>query len=541
MLPMDETSPPTSDEERTVRSASNSPQSCHPSSSVTASASDATAFPEGMSALRRNLHPESSKQVLQTWLEENLDHPYPLEEKKLEFMSQTGLTMKQINYWFINARRRKVKSMRQQQYYRHAAANRAAGAFHTLEASTHPYHNMHRDRADHTLDSHYSTPQSASAYTATPFSGQSPTTLPSPTGHALHHLTTTASTTPMVASSLTTQPHFHAQQPHPHHGQTQQNLHQQQHPQLVQRPGAIEHSLQHSLNPLPARHHQATVWGQSNTATVTSQARATVGEWSTQAQQITSVPRNPPRTLQVAQATTSARHHGMESPQGNFRSPFTLTSSGGIPAATFPTAQQQQQQHQQHQYSEHWRDRSAESAVSQLHQPDHGHTGFLDRVDKFPSSIGQQQRLSSRQPPGPGDHTATRMRQVVSDSQNSGTWSESSAASAVSQLHQPDQARDSLHSDAAGSVQAIVTLSHPNIGDQGYEQSGSMKVNRSGSTLPETKTLERIPEEAVELKSYSTQSDIPEGLDSRQIQQQQQQMQQNHHDHCPRHHQQQHG
>ncbi|XP_065174458.1 homeobox protein Meis2-like [Sycon ciliatum] len=346
MLPMDETSPPTSDEERAVRSASNSPQSCHPSSSVTASASDATAFPEGMSALRRNLHPESSKQVLQTWLEENIDHPYPLEEKKLEFMSQTGLTMKQINYWFINARRRKVKSMRQQQYYRHAAANRAAGAFHTLEASTHPYHNMHRDRADHTLDSHYSTPQSASAYTATPFSGQSPTTLPSPTGHALHHLTTTASTTPMVASSLTTQPHFHAQQPHPHHGQTQQNLHQQQHPQLVQCPGAIEHSLQHSLNPLPARHHQATVWGQSNTATVTSQARATVGEWSTQAQQITSVPRNPPRTLQVAQATTSARHHGMESPQGNFRSPFTLTSSGGIPAATFPTAQQQQHQHQ---------------------------------------------------------------------------------------------------------------------------------------------------------------------------------------------------
>ena len=38
-------------------------------------------------------------------------HPYPSEEQKKELAEQTGLTLSQVNNWFINARRRIVQPM----------------------------------------------------------------------------------------------------------------------------------------------------------------------------------------------------------------------------------------------------------------------------------------------------------------------------------------------------------------------------------------------------------------------------------------------
>ncbi|CAI4223576.1 unnamed protein product [Auanema sp. JU1783] len=45
------------------------------------------------------------------WLFQNLTHPYPSEEQKKQLASETGLTILQVNNWFINARRRIVQPM----------------------------------------------------------------------------------------------------------------------------------------------------------------------------------------------------------------------------------------------------------------------------------------------------------------------------------------------------------------------------------------------------------------------------------------------
>ncbi|CAI2353549.1 unnamed protein product [Caenorhabditis sp. 36 PRJEB53466] len=45
------------------------------------------------------------------WLFQNLTHPYPSEEQKRSLAQETGLTILQVNNWFINARRRIVQPM----------------------------------------------------------------------------------------------------------------------------------------------------------------------------------------------------------------------------------------------------------------------------------------------------------------------------------------------------------------------------------------------------------------------------------------------
>ena len=41
---------------------------------------------------------------LKEWLNVHWIHPYPTSGEKKELMQQTGLSLKQINQWFINAR-----------------------------------------------------------------------------------------------------------------------------------------------------------------------------------------------------------------------------------------------------------------------------------------------------------------------------------------------------------------------------------------------------------------------------------------------------
>ena len=48
--------------------------------------------------------PDHSTQAMRRWLDDHFAHPYPSPEEKLELKLETGLSIKQINQWFINAR-----------------------------------------------------------------------------------------------------------------------------------------------------------------------------------------------------------------------------------------------------------------------------------------------------------------------------------------------------------------------------------------------------------------------------------------------------
>ncbi|CBY09889.1 unnamed protein product [Oikopleura dioica] len=60
--------------------------------------------------LKRGLLPRQATDTLRGWLFQlrspHLVHPYPSEDEKRNLAQQTGLTLLQVNNWFINARRR---------------------------------------------------------------------------------------------------------------------------------------------------------------------------------------------------------------------------------------------------------------------------------------------------------------------------------------------------------------------------------------------------------------------------------------------------
>jgi hypothetical protein len=57
---------------------------------------------------KRNLPPHATA-ALRKWLFEHTENPYPTEDEKQILMQQTNLNLKQVNNWFINARRRILK------------------------------------------------------------------------------------------------------------------------------------------------------------------------------------------------------------------------------------------------------------------------------------------------------------------------------------------------------------------------------------------------------------------------------------------------
>lgn len=59
---------------------------------------------------RTNLS-KTAKEVLQQWFEDHLHHPYPTEDEKDMLGMQGGITIEQVNNWFINTRGRKWKPM----------------------------------------------------------------------------------------------------------------------------------------------------------------------------------------------------------------------------------------------------------------------------------------------------------------------------------------------------------------------------------------------------------------------------------------------
>ncbi|KAM7541401.1 hypothetical protein Aperf_G00000041194 [Anoplocephala perfoliata] len=60
---------------------------------------------------KRGIFPKAATNIMRTWLFQHLSHPYPSEEQKKQLSSETGLTILQVNNWFINARRRIVQPM----------------------------------------------------------------------------------------------------------------------------------------------------------------------------------------------------------------------------------------------------------------------------------------------------------------------------------------------------------------------------------------------------------------------------------------------
>jgi hypothetical protein len=79
----------------------------------------------GGKAPRKNFAKEQTA-VLKTWLFANEAKPYPTLDQKGRFIEVTGLTMSQINHWFINARQRLVKKTKKAAKYKLYANSLAA-------------------------------------------------------------------------------------------------------------------------------------------------------------------------------------------------------------------------------------------------------------------------------------------------------------------------------------------------------------------------------------------------------------------------------
>lgn len=62
------------------------------------------------STVPKNKFPDQIHVPLRAWLKNNAHDPYPTMPEKHELVEQTGLSMRQVNDWFINNRRRMLKA-----------------------------------------------------------------------------------------------------------------------------------------------------------------------------------------------------------------------------------------------------------------------------------------------------------------------------------------------------------------------------------------------------------------------------------------------
>lgn len=60
---------------------------------------------------KRGVLPKQATNVMRSWLFQHIVHPYPTEDEKRQIAEQTHLSMLQVNNWFINARRRILQPM----------------------------------------------------------------------------------------------------------------------------------------------------------------------------------------------------------------------------------------------------------------------------------------------------------------------------------------------------------------------------------------------------------------------------------------------
>jgi len=112
---------------------------------------------------KRGIFPKVATNILRAWLFQHLTHPYPSEDQKKQLAQDTGLTILQVNNWFINARRRIVQPMIDQ-------SNRAVGfpgpaAAYSPEAASMGYvMDTHQQMALHRTGDPYQDYAAAAAY-----------------------------------------------------------------------------------------------------------------------------------------------------------------------------------------------------------------------------------------------------------------------------------------------------------------------------------------------------------------------------------------
>lgn len=63
---------------------------------------------EDKSQSKRKVHDQKSVDILTAWLTHHSHHPYPSPDEKIQLSCDTGLSEKQVDTWFANARRRKI-------------------------------------------------------------------------------------------------------------------------------------------------------------------------------------------------------------------------------------------------------------------------------------------------------------------------------------------------------------------------------------------------------------------------------------------------
>nr|XP_054759587.1 homeobox protein Meis1-like [Lytechinus pictus] len=50
---------------------------------------------------KRGIFPKSATNIMRAWLFQHLTHPYPSEEQKKQLAQDTGLTILQVNNWYV--------------------------------------------------------------------------------------------------------------------------------------------------------------------------------------------------------------------------------------------------------------------------------------------------------------------------------------------------------------------------------------------------------------------------------------------------------
>lgn len=95
-----------------ISSMNNSSTSLNVVSNTSNTASTNSSSGDSKKKKRCNL-PKKTTKILIDWLNENLNNPYPNSKEKFELIMKTGLTNQQLSNWFINARRRKINNLRE--------------------------------------------------------------------------------------------------------------------------------------------------------------------------------------------------------------------------------------------------------------------------------------------------------------------------------------------------------------------------------------------------------------------------------------------
>ena len=151
---------------------------------------------------KRGIFSKAATNILRAWLFQHLQHPYPSEDQKKQLGAETGLTILQVNNWFINARRRIVQPMIDQTN-RGAPGSHIQPGYYTDAAPNIDSHHMQMNsRLSHGLTSSLGSSSLGSG-----LSGSLPGALPSSVGNSISGMPSLHSSIsgglPVTMSSMT--------------------------------------------------------------------------------------------------------------------------------------------------------------------------------------------------------------------------------------------------------------------------------------------------------------------------------------------------